>query len=77
MENPGEKPERPNDYAVKLVHFKSIKQGDSVRFEQAVIWMENILNNEDHPDRQRLFPDWTEDDLRSLLEDALDYEKNI
>ncbi|MFC1811028.1 hypothetical protein ACFLZH_05995 [Patescibacteria group bacterium] len=77
MENPSGEPERPKDYAAKLAHFKNIKQGDIVRFRQAIIWMENIIKDEDHPDRQKLFSDWTEDDLRSLLKDALDYEKNI
>lgn len=71
MENPSEKPDRPKDYYPKLHHFRNIKNSDPVRFAQAVTWTELMINDPEHPDRLRLFPDWTEEDLRSLLLDAL------
>jgi len=71
MENPSDKPERPKDYYPKLHHFKHIKEIDRVRFSQALTWTEKMIQDPEHPDRLRLFPDWTDDDLRSLLEEVL------
>lgn len=71
MENSSEKPERPKDYYPKLHHFRRIKKIDPHRFAQSVTWTELMIKDPEHPDRLRLFPDWTDDDLRSLLLDAL------
>jgi hypothetical protein len=71
MENPKEKPERPKDYYAKLLHFRNIKEIDPVRYSRALTWTENMIQDPEHIDRLRLFPDWTDDDLRSLLLDAL------
>lgn len=71
MENPSEKPEKPKDYHSKLHHFRQIKNSNSIKFAQAITWTENMIKDPQHFDRLRLFPDWTDDDLRSLLSDAL------